>query len=108
MALSMKIMLSIRRKNVDPFKVKIRRAIIKIRSVRFEAIDDIGYIRITTFNQQTTPGLKRAISELKKQIGTSLSGFILDLRNNPGGLLNQAISVSDVFLNHGKLYLPEA
>ena len=97
------IMLSIRRKNVDPFKVKIRRAIIKIRSVRFEAIDDIGYIRITTFNQQTTPGLKRAISELKKQIGTSLSGFILDLRNNPGGLLNQAISVSDVFLNHGEI-----
>ena len=97
------IILSIRRKNVDPFKVKIRRAIIKIRSVRFETIDDIGYIRITTFNQQTTPGLKRAISELKKQIGTSLSGFILDLRNNPGGLLNQAISVSDVFLNHGEI-----
>ena len=97
------IMLSIRRKIVDPFKVKIRRAIIKIRSVRFEAIDDIGYIRITTFNQQTTPGLKRAISELKRQIGTSLSGFILDLRNNPGGLLNQAISVSDIFLNHGEI-----
>ena len=97
------IMLSIRRKNVDPFKVKIRRAIIKIRSVRYEAIDDIGYIRITTFNQQTTPGLKRAISELKRQIGTSLSGFILDLRNNPGGLLNQAISVSDIFLNHGEI-----
>ena len=97
------IMLSIRRKNVDPFKVKIRRAIIKIRSVRFEAIDDIGYIRITTFNQQTTPGLKRAISELKKQIGASLSGFILDLRNNPGGLLNQAISVSDIFLNQGEI-----
>ena len=97
------IMLSIRRKNVDPFKVKIRRAIIKIRSVRYEAIDDIGYIRITTFNQQTTPGLKRAISELKRQIGTSLSGFILDLRNNPGGLLNQAISVSDIFLNQGEI-----
>ena len=97
------IMLSIRRKNVDPFKVKIRRAIIKIRSVRYEAIDDIGYIRITTFNQQTTPGLKRAISELKKQIGASLSGFILDLRNNPGGLLNQAISVSDIFLNQGEI-----
>ena len=97
------IILSIRRKNVDPFKVKIRRAIIKIRSVRFETIDDIGYIRITTFNQQTTPGLKRAISELKRQIGTSLSGFILDLRNNPGGLLNQAISVSDIFLNHGEI-----
>ena len=97
------IILSIRRKNVDPFKVKIRRAIIKIRSVRFETIDDIGYIRITTFNQQTTPGLKRAISELKKQIGASLSGFILDLRNNPGGLLNQAISVSDIFLNQGEI-----
>ena len=97
------IILSIRRKNVDPFKVKIRRAIIKIRSVRYEAIDDIGYIRITTFNQQTTPGLKRAISELKKQIGASLSGFILDLRNNPGGLLNQAISVSDIFLNQGEI-----
>jgi carboxyl-terminal processing protease len=97
------IILSIRRKNVDPFKVKIRRAIIKIRSVRFETIDDIGYIRITTFNQQTTPGLKRAISELKRQIGTSLSGFILDLRNNPGGLLNQAISVSDIFLNQGEI-----
>ena len=97
------IILSIRRKNVDPFKVKIRRAIIKIRSVRFETIDDIGYIRITTFNRQTTPGLKRAISELKKQIGASLSGFILDLRNNPGGLLNQAISVSDIFLNQGEI-----
>ncbi|MDC3080147.1 S41 family peptidase [Rhodospirillaceae bacterium] len=97
------IILSIRRKNVDPFKVKIRRAIIKIRSVRFETIDDIGYIRITTFNQQTTPGLKKAISELKKRIGASLSGFILDLRNNPGGLLNQAISVSDIFLNQGEI-----
>ena len=97
------IILSIRRKNVDPFKVKIRRAIIKIRSVRFETIDDIGYIRITTFNQQTTPGLKTAISELKKQIGASISGFILDLRNNPGGLLNQAISVSDIFLNQGEI-----
>ena len=97
------IILSIRRKNVDPFKVKIKRAIIKIRSVRFEAIDDIGYIRITTFNQQTTPGLKKAISQLRKEIGSSLSGFILDLRNNPGGLLNQAISVSDIFLNHGEI-----
>ncbi|MBH67479.1 MAG: peptidase S41 [Rhodospirillaceae bacterium] len=97
------IVLGIRRKGFKPFNVKIKRAIIKIRSVRFEAIDNVGYIRITTFNQQTTPGLKNAIFELKKEIGNGLAGYIIDLRNNPGGLLNQAISVSDIFLDHGEI-----
>ncbi|MEA1937547.1 MAG: S41 family peptidase [Pseudomonadota bacterium] len=87
----------------EPFKVTITRAIIKLRSIRSKVIDDIGYIRITTFNKQTTPGLHKAIKELKDEIGESLAGFVLDLRSNPGGLLDQAINVADTFLDHGEI-----
>src|SRR5487761_2486931 len=65
--------------------------------------DNIGYIRITTFNEQTTEGLKREIASLTSQIGDKLKGFIIDLRNNPGGLLEEAVTVSDAFLDRGEI-----
>lgn len=98
-----KIELTIRREDVDPLKVKITRDIIKIRSVKWEAKKDAAYIRITTFNEQTQKGLKKAIKELKNELGDKMTGIILDLRNNPGGLLDQAISVSDSFLKQGEI-----
>lgn len=97
------IVLGVRREGVKPFKLTIKRAIIKISSVRYEAIEDIGYIRITTFNAQTTLGLKKALENFKEQLGREQVGLILDLRNNPGGLLNQAITVSDIFLDYGEI-----
>ncbi len=65
--------------------------------------DDIAYIRITTFNEQTTEGLKREMANLSTQLGDKLKGFIIDLRNNPGGLLEEAVSVSDAFLDRGEI-----
>ena len=66
--------------------------------------DDVGYIRITQFKEQTTDGLKKAISDLTSQLGADkIKGFVIDLRNNPGGLLDQAISVSDAFLDKGEI-----
>ena len=98
-----KIVLGVRREGVETFKLTIKRAIIKISSVRYEAIENIGYIRITTFNAQTTLGLKKALNDLKEKLGKEQVGLILDLRNNPGGLLNQAITVSDTFLDYGEI-----
>ncbi len=98
------IEITLRRENVaQPIKVRIVRDIIKIRSVRSSIYGDVGYIRITTFNQQTEPGLRKAIEDAKKQLGPKLLGFVLDLRNNPGGLLDQAIAVSDDFLEKGEI-----
>jgi carboxyl-terminal processing protease len=65
----------------------------------------VGYIRVTTFNEQTTANLQKAIEDLKKEIGPKLKGYVVDLRNNPGGLLDQAISVSDAFLDQGAIVL---
>ena len=66
--------------------------------------DDIGYIRITQFNEQTTEGLKKALSDIAAQVPPEkLRGYVIDLRNNPGGLLDQAISVSDAFLDRGEI-----
>jgi carboxyl-terminal processing protease len=65
----------------------------------------VGYIRVTTFNEQTTANLQKAIDDLKKQLGPKLKGYVIDLRNNPGGLLDQAISVSDAFLDQGAIVL---
>ena len=98
-----KIVLGVRREGVETFKLTIKRAIINISSVRYEAIENIGYIRITTFNAQTTLGLKKALNDLKEKLGKEQVGLILDLRNNPGGLLNQAITVSDTFLDYGEI-----
>ncbi len=101
-----KIKLKIMRKGQDkPIEVSIVREIIRVRSVRFNKDgDDVGYIRVTQFNEQTTDGLKRALNEITSQIpAEKLKGFVLDLRNNPGGLLDQAISVSDAFLEKGEI-----
>jgi carboxyl-terminal processing protease len=101
------IMLTIMRKGVgDPFTVEIRRDVIRIDPVKYNAEgDDVGYIRITAFNEYTTANLQKAIEHLKKQLGPKLKGYIIDLRNNPGGLLDQAISVSDAFLDQGAIVL---
>ena len=101
------ISLTIVRKGVDdPFEVKVTRDVIHINPVKYNAEgDDVGYIRVTTFNEQTTANLQKAIEDLKKQLGPKLKGFIVDLRNNPGGLLDQAISVSDAFLDQGAIVL---
>ena len=86
-----------------PINVTITRDVIKIRSVRHRVEGNAGYIRITTFNQNTETGLKEAIEEIKKELGNKLTGYVLDLRNNPGGLLDQAIAVSDAFLDKGEI-----
>ncbi|MCG6205874.1 S41 family peptidase [Rhodopseudomonas sp. HC1] len=101
-----KIKLKIMRKGQDnPIEVTLVRDNIRVRSVRARVeSDDIAYIRITTFNEQTTEGLKREIANLTNQIGADkLKGFILDLRNNPGGLLEEAVTVSDTFLDRGEI-----
>jgi carboxyl-terminal processing protease len=98
------IKLTIRREGRDPFDVKLTRATIRIKSVRSHMEgDDVGYIRITTFNEQTDTGLNSAIKSLKQEAGSKLRGIILDLRNNPGGLLDQAVAVSDAFLDRGEI-----
>lgn len=85
------------------FDVDIVRDIIKIRSVRHRQEGNTAYIRITTFNEQTEPGLKKAVGELTEEIGADLNGVILDLRSNPGGLLDQAVAVADAFLEQGEI-----
>ena len=98
------VTLKIRRTGRDPFDVKLVRAKIKIQSVRSHLEgDSIGYIRITSFNEQTDVGLGNAMKNLKQQAGNKLAGVILDLRNNPGGLLDQAVAVSDAFLEKGEI-----
>src|SRR5215468_2849678 len=96
--------LTIRREGRDPFDVKLVRATIKIQSVRSHLEgDNIGYVRITTFNEQTDVGLNNAMKNLKQQAGGKLLGVVLDLRNDPGGLLDQAVAVSDAFLEKGEI-----
>src|SRR6516165_5365642 len=98
------IKLTIRREGKDPFDVKLIRATIKIQSVRSHLEgDNIAYIRITTFNEQTDVGLNNAMKNLKQQAGGKLLGLILDLRNDPGGLLDQAVAVADAFLEKGEI-----
>ena len=96
--------LMIRREGNEPFEVTITRAVIKIRSVRSRMEgDDIAYIRITSFSEQTASGMEKAIKRLRGEVKDKLKGVILDLRNNPGGLLDQSVKVSDAFLNQGEI-----
>ncbi|MGE4371590.1 MAG: S41 family peptidase [Xanthobacter sp.] len=100
------ITLTILRKGADkPIEIKVVRDTIKIQVVRSRIEDgDIGYIRVNSFNEQTYDSLKKAVAEITKEVGEKkLKGFIIDLRNNPGGLLDQAIAVSDAFLNRGEI-----
>ncbi len=99
------ITLSIARKGVDePLEIEIVRAIITVRSVTWRVEgDDLGYIRVATFNENTDDLLDKAFDGLKEELGDNLRGIILDLRNDPGGLLDQAIAVSDAFLDGGEV-----
>ncbi len=97
------LVLTIRRPNREPFDVTITRDIITVQSVRSRLEDDVAYLRVTAFNEQTSPGLEEAVTRLAERAGGSLKGYVLDLRNNPGGLLDQAIAVSDAFLDHGEI-----
>jgi carboxyl-terminal processing protease len=98
-----KVTITVVREEKDPFEIEIIRDIIKIRSVKHEIINNIGYVRLTTFSDTTTSGMEKSVKEIKKELGNKFQGLILDLRNNPGGLLNQSISVTDSFLNQGEI-----
>jgi len=101
-----KIKLTVMRKGSDkPLEISLTRDVIRVRAVRSSVEgDDVGYIRMTQFNEQTTDGLKKAITDITAKVSNDkLKGYILDLRNNPGGLLDQAISVSDAFLQKGEI-----
>jgi carboxyl-terminal processing protease len=98
-----KIVIRVRRKGVQPFDITIVRAVITIKSVRSRLIGNVGYVRVTSFTQQSDVGLRRAIEEFKTKLGKKLIGIVLDLRNNPGGLLSQAVKVTDVFLDKGEI-----
>ena len=87
----------------EPFQVKLIRDNIKVQSVRSRIEGNLAYIRITAFNEQTQSGLNKAIAEIKGKLGEKLGGYVLDMRNNPGGLLDQAISVADSFLPQGEI-----
>jgi carboxyl-terminal processing protease len=99
-----KITITVRREGTDkPLDIAITREIIKIQVVKSRLEGDIGYIRLTSFNEQSDPALRRAIQALKQQAGDKLRGIVLDMRNNPGGLLDQAVAVSDDFLEQGEI-----
>src|SRR5450830_1397258 len=101
-----KIKLTVMRKGQDkPIEVSIMRDIIRVRAVRSQVEgEDVGYIRMTQFNEQTTDGLKKAITDISAKVGKDkLKGYVLDLSNNPCGLLDQAISVSDASLQKGEI-----
>jgi len=91
------------RRDAKSFDVTITRDKIRIRSVRNRFEGDIGYIRITNFSEQTEKGLVRVIEKIRAKLGDKLVGYVLDLRNNPGGLLDQAVLVADTFLEKGEI-----
>jgi len=95
----------VRKGNDAPLEIKIVRDIIRINPVRKRVEGDVGYVRISTFNEQTHAMLKKSMAGLKQDIGDKLKGYVIDLRNNPGGLLDQAIAVSDAFLEKGAIVL---
>ena len=98
------IKLTVRRVGVDnPFDVKLTRAVIKVQTVKGQTEGDIDYIRISQFSATTNDDLTRIVGQLKKDMGKAPVGFVIDLRNNPGGLLDQAVAVSDAFLEKGEI-----
>lgn len=98
------IVITVQRSGVEqPFDVAITRDVIRIRSVKSRAEGKVAFIRVTSFNEQTESGVEKAMRELRKEIGDGLQGVVIDLRNNPGGLLDQAVAVSDAFLEKGEI-----
>ena len=99
-----KIRLTIVRPGRDkPFDVTLTREIINIQVVKSKVVNNVGIININGFSKPTGPGVEKAIAEIEKQTGGHPTGYIIDLRNDPGGLLDQAIEVSDIFLDHGEI-----
>ena len=97
------IIVTISRENVEPFEIEIIRDFIKIRSVKSEVVNDVGYLRITSFNEQTEKGLIEAIKKIQSNSEIDIIGYVLDVRSNPGGLLTQAVKVTDIFLERGEI-----
>ena len=97
------IRITISRNSEEPFEIEIIRDIIKIQSVKHTTYNNVGYLRVTSFTEQTESGLIKSIRDIKEKLKNKQVGFILDLRSNPGGLLNQSIKVSDLFLNQGEI-----
>jgi carboxyl-terminal processing protease len=95
----------VRKGRDDAFDVKVTRDVIRINAVKSRAEGDVAYIKVSTFNEQTHTNMVKAIETLNKEIGPNLKGYVIDLRNNPGGLLDQAIAVSDDFLERGAIVL---
>jgi carboxyl-terminal processing protease len=95
----------VRKGRDDPFDVDIKRDVIRINAIRARLEGDVGYVKISTFNEQTHANLVKQVEAVKKQAGKPLRGWVIDLRNNPGGLLDQAIAVSDDFLERGAIVL---
>ncbi len=97
------ILVTISRENTEPFELEIIRDFIKIRSVKNEIVDEVGYLRITSFNEQTEKGLINAIENIQSDPNIKIKGYVLDVRSNPGGLLTQAVKVTDIFLERGEI-----
>jgi carboxyl-terminal processing protease len=97
------IRLTIRRAAAEPFDVKLTRAVIKVQTVKSQVEGNIGYVRISQFSATTHNDLLKHVTQIKKDVGKNLLGFVVDLRNNPGGLLDQAVAVSDDFLEKGEI-----
>lgn len=97
------INLTIRREGQSPFDANITRAIIPLRTVRSRVEGQVGYVRISSFSQPTHSGLTKEIKRIRDKLGKDMKGLVLDLRNNPGGLLDQAVKVSDAFLDKGEI-----
>ena len=97
------IKITISRKNMEPFELEIVRDVIKVQSVKYEIFENIGYLRITSFSEQTESGIKKSVKKIKDILENKEMGYILDIRNNPGGLLSQAVAVSDIFLEQGEI-----
>ncbi|MDH3579868.1 MAG: S41 family peptidase [Hyphomicrobiales bacterium] len=95
----------VRKGEEEPLKIKIVRDVIRINPVKARAEDDVAYVRITTFNEKTAANLEKAVANLKKKMNSNIKGYVIDLRNNPGGLLDQAIAVTDAFLDQGAIVL---
>jgi len=97
------IQLLVRRAGVVDFDVTIVRAIIKVRAVRWQTIGRIGYVRVSRFSERVDSGMVKAFAEIRAELGGNPTGIVLDLRNNPGGLLDQSVILADAFLNDGEV-----
>lgn len=102
------VTLTLRRPNRPHFDLPIKRAVIKVASVRFRLEKNIGYIRVSRFSERTSEEVARAVKSIKTRLGSTLKGFVLDLRSNPGGLFDQSIEVADIFLNGGRVVSTKA